>query len=157
MADTVTTAVRCTLCYTEFTFEEAESLERCPECLTEVPPHRISQDVTLTLNWQELRALTIPAMRWYKAASPEAVTEDIVRTLNAILGRLYTHRPLGAGALTLEDEMSEAAERGAAGASKQLPHSTEEPDDEGTLDPDEDDEWFEIDLQPRKNKPAGNN
>jgi hypothetical protein len=155
MSHNTTATLRCTLCYTEFSLEEVEDTERCPECFTEVPPHKIAQDVTLTINWQELRALCIPAMRWYRSASKSAVSDDIIRTLEAILGRLYTHRPDGSGALTLEDEMEEAVTKSEGGAKQLAASSSLDPEDE--FDIDEDEDYLNIDIISKPKPPMGNN
>jgi hypothetical protein len=93
--------MRCTSCYSEFTFEELENTKECPECGTTVPPHAIDHDVLLYINWQELRALTIPAMQWYEENKDE-VEVDIFLALEAIIDRINDARPEGAEALTMD-------------------------------------------------------
>lgn len=103
--------MRCTLCYTEHSSEKIKNTSKCPVCKTTLPPHKVEEDVVLIINWQELRALTIPAYRWYKMHA-KSFDPDMFRAIEAILGRLYESRPEGAGTLTVEDELDELTEEG---------------------------------------------
>src|SRR5689334_22184758 len=81
---------RCTLCAAEFTEQELENVKACPSCGTEGIPCDIADDVTIKINWHELRILGIWASFWagtpdFKASSRAA--------LKAILKRVEAQYP----------------------------------------------------------------
>lgn len=71
--------VRCTRCYDEFADDELDGASACPSCGTKSLPCSISDDVTVRINWHELRILCIWADNWARhikdeyPESPEAV------------------------------------------------------------------------------------
>ena len=94
--------IRCTMCGEEFTDEEIENANCCPKCGSKGVPMSIRHDVTVRINWHELRILGIWASNW-----AEKCGEDAPKVLEAILGRLDKYRPEGAAALTLMEEVKE--------------------------------------------------
>lgn len=97
-------SIRCTDCAAEFAAEEVPDDARgCPACGTDSVPCDIAQDVTLKINWHELRILTIWASNWAQKKCPA----DAQRTLASILRRLDGQRPAEFAALTLLQEIKE--------------------------------------------------
>lgn len=95
---------RCVRCSIEYSDEELNQLnpDKCPNCGTPGLPMSISQDVTLPINWHELRILTIWASNW-----AEHLDDDCKIDLTAILRRLDKYRPKGGAALTIVGEFKE--------------------------------------------------
>lgn len=95
---------RCVRCSIEYSDEELNQLnpDKCPNCGTPGLPMSISQDVTLPINWHELRILTIWASNW-----AEQLDDDCKIDLTAILRRLDKYRPKGGAALTIVGEFKE--------------------------------------------------
>jgi hypothetical protein len=57
--------IRCTICGTEFLdYELPEGTCECPNCGTKSLPCDIKDDVSIKINWHELRILTIWAENW---------------------------------------------------------------------------------------------
>ena len=102
-------AVRCRACNAEFTDVEIEGHKACPACGSKRAPIAIAQDVTLTLNWFELRILANWAERW---AETLASDHDARGSLELILNRIRACRPAGAPGLTLRDEMGDLHDAG---------------------------------------------
>jgi len=96
--------IRCVDCYKEFSRLEIEGAKACPACGSKGVPMLISQDVTIRINWHELRILAIWASRW---ADKENFPDDGRATLQNILKRLRTYRPAGSAPLTLIEEFKE--------------------------------------------------
>lgn len=98
------TTTRCTDCYSEFTEEQLEGTSSCPTCNTKSLPMKISQDTIVSLNWHELRILTMWAT-WY--AEEKLKSEPGYHTLKAIIKRLKRQgRPEWPG-LTFADEIED--------------------------------------------------
>lgn len=98
--------IRCTDCGTEFTDEElvvAAEPGHCPVCKTTGLPCRIADDVTLKINWHELRILGMWASNYVSKLDLGAQ-----RTLKLILARLQAQHP-DKGALTLFGEVQESS------------------------------------------------
>lgn len=93
--------VRCTACAAEFTHEELENVSACPTCGTDGVPSLIADDVTVRINWHELRILGIWASNY---AGGKDIPEKLRRTLLAILDRLEAQHP-GKTPLTLSREL----------------------------------------------------
>ena len=55
---------RCTHCRSEFTDEELVNAKDCPVCGTTSLPMSINEDVTIKINWHELRILGLWAEGW---------------------------------------------------------------------------------------------
>lgn len=103
---------RCTDCASEFTDAELVGARGCPVCKTESLPCDIKDDVTIKLNWHELRILTIWASNW----AGEKCPPHSQRTLKHVLARIQAQHP-GKTPLTLFGEVQEIVESGvAAGA-----------------------------------------
>jgi hypothetical protein len=92
---------RCTDCASEFSDEELANASTCPTCGTKSVPCAIKDDVSLKINWHELRILTIWASNY--AESP-GMEDHSRRTLRSILRRLQDQHP-GKTALTLAGEV----------------------------------------------------
>lgn len=75
---------RCTDCYT--THADELQLSCCPTCGTTSLPSDTKDDVTLAINWHELRILTIWATNYAKHSLPDDGPGQ--RTLKSIIGRL---------------------------------------------------------------------
>lgn len=99
--------IRCIICSAEFADGEVVG-NACPACGISALPVQISQDVTVRINWHELRILTIWATNYSIHAG-----FDLPDTLplRAIIDRLMAQRPEGFAALTLAMERDELAER----------------------------------------------
>ena len=69
MSDQKTT--RCTHCGTEFTEKELEGVYACPICKTTGVPCSIAEDVTIKINWHELRILGIWADNYAQSMPPD--------------------------------------------------------------------------------------
>lgn len=92
--------VRCVQCAAEFTDSEISGAVACPACGCTGVPCAISKDVTLRINWHELRILTIWADNW--ALKLEPATR---KSLHAIIERLEAQRPDGFPSLTIGGEI----------------------------------------------------
>jgi hypothetical protein len=99
---------RCTACASEFTDAELEGAKACPACGATGVPSAIADDVTIKINWHELRILGIWASNWAEAKFRD---EDGHRTLRAILARLQAQHP-GKAPLSLEGELKDLARSG---------------------------------------------
>lgn len=55
---------RCLICNKEYTAEQMKTATCCPNCGYDGPPCDPQQDVTVHLNWHELRILAIWAENW---------------------------------------------------------------------------------------------
>lgn len=97
-------AARCVTCNAEFTEEQIEGAEACPTCGAKGIPVDPANDVTIKINWHELRILTVWADNW----AQERCDEDGQRSLAAILRRLQAQHP-DRTALTLAGEIQEMA------------------------------------------------
>lgn len=100
----MTKTIRCTDCSAEFAEEEVAGVSGCPTCGTRGVPCAISEDVTLRINWHELRILGIWASNWAEAKCGDQEK----RTIAAILHRLHAQYP-DKGPLTLMGEFRELA------------------------------------------------
>ena len=102
---TMTAYLRCTRCALELTEAEAENLNCCPRCHTKGVPMLVADDVTISVNWHELRILGIWAENW--AASHSGKDDgDAQRTVNIICGRIHAQFP-DKTPLTMTGELGE--------------------------------------------------
>jgi len=92
---------RCCLC--EHTVESLEGLTCCPNCGTDYPPNLLTDDVTVQINWGDLRALVIWAERW---AGQAKQYPDMLRFVYALAKRLRRQHP-DRIVLTLAEEIEE--------------------------------------------------
>jgi hypothetical protein len=94
--------IRCTKCGKEFVSEEVKETDRCPSCGTDCTPQLISDDVTVKVNWQDLRILC-----GWAANYVVNLNTDMQEVFVAMVNRLMPFRPEGSAALTLEEEVRE--------------------------------------------------
>lgn len=141
--------MRCTDCGLELTEAEAEGLQRCPRCKTQSVPMLVADDVTINVNWHELRILGMWAEN-YAASIKEQTAErnaregasygDPQRVVNVICGRIHAQHP-DRSALTMTGELGELkrglAEMGASGMEIRgfNPDLDAEPDLSDNVDP----------------------
>jgi len=99
---------RCTHCYAEFTESELRDATCCPNCQTTGLPCAIAEDVTIKINWHELRILGIWADNW--AQRPD-IPDDSKRIVAKIIQRIESQHPemtpltLSGEILKLQEEM----------------------------------------------------
>lgn len=70
MAEEIKTT-RCTICGSEFSENELIGVACCPKCGTKKLPCSIADDVTIKINWHELRVLVIWAENWARQIDKE--------------------------------------------------------------------------------------
>ena len=99
--------IRCTVCEAEFADDVTRNA--CPACGTASIPCAIADDVQVTINWHELRCLTIWASNW--ATDHPATMGEAAKALATILRRLDRFRPKNGAALTLAAEVRELQEK----------------------------------------------
>ncbi len=63
---------RCITCNQEFTKEEIKGFDKCPKCGDKGLPASPKDDVTIKINWHELRILCMWAERWAAQAKDES-------------------------------------------------------------------------------------
>lgn len=102
---------RCTTCAAEFTELEIENASCCPACGDKGVPCLISDDVTVKINWHELRILGIWAENWARKIQKEnpETSSGSMLTVLSIVGRLQNQHP-DKPKLTLFSEIREAKE-----------------------------------------------
>lgn len=93
---------RCLECDGEFSEEDIAGKTACPKCAAQVPPVDPKNDVTVKLNWHELRILGCFADNWAR----EKCGPRQVRTLAGIFDRLEAQHP-GRTPLSLAREVRE--------------------------------------------------
>lgn len=86
--------IRCTRCRSEFTDAEVEGHSACPRCGSRGVPMAISQDVSIRINWHELRILVMWAERWaeHMAKDPTALP-DVTACVPAIARAIAAQHP----------------------------------------------------------------
>lgn len=109
----MTDRARCVVCDSEFTLEELDALPpekhgACPACGHDGVPCDPAQDVTVKINWHEIRILTIWADNWAR----DRCTPQSRKALAAILQRLEAQRPDGFSRLTLTGIVRELQDSG---------------------------------------------
>lgn len=128
----MTIAARCTLCNSEFTQGQLDAVSetdwgKCPSCGTESLPCDPADDVTVNVNWHELRLLCMWAENHSLSlakSSPEKCSQspDVVYAICARLKAQHAERT----ALTLLDEF-----RGVRKAFPEFKVETSHPYDDG--------------------------
>lgn len=83
-------STRCSVCRSEFADSELVGAIGCPQCGTQTVPMRIRDDVTVEINWHELRCLTMWASNWCAAHFPAT---DSAKALATMLHRLALQHP----------------------------------------------------------------
>lgn len=66
---------RCLICNEEFTKEDLTHVSCCPKCGNSGLPADPKDDVTIKINWHELRILTIWAENWAARIKDETKTQ----------------------------------------------------------------------------------
>lgn len=100
-----TKIARCVQCAGEFSEIEMEGATACPGCGTKAIPCTIKEDVTVEINWHELRILTIWAENWArKIQNDDPKNDGSLLTIMSIAGRLQRQHPEKT-ALTLFSEI----------------------------------------------------
>lgn len=90
--------VRCPVCRAEWAGEELDpSATGCPECGAKAPPQRVADDVTLTLNWQDLRILCNWSGCWCQIAL--ANKPVAFKHLESIFKQIEKVRPPGSAGM----------------------------------------------------------
>ncbi len=100
--------IRCTDCRAEFRDADIQGKSACPVCGCRTVPMSIAEDVSLRINWHELRILTIWAESWarhHATAHPEMGV-----TLRAVVEGLEGQRPEGYAPLSLVGEINGLAQ-----------------------------------------------
>lgn len=101
---------RCVQCASEFSEHETENANACPACGDKGVPMSISEDVTVKINWHELRILSIWAENWArKIQKDDPRSAGSLLTIMSIAGRLQNQHPDKAK-LTLFSEVRELRE-----------------------------------------------
>lgn len=103
--------IRCRVCSAAFTDAEIEGVKGCPGCGSTRAPVAIAHDVTLTLNWFELRILANFAERWAEVCEKQG-EQGTASSVDLILNRLRPLRPDRAAGLTLRDELGQLHDAG---------------------------------------------
>lgn len=102
---------RCVICNAEFTEAGIAGAKACPKCGEEGLPASPDQDVTVKINWHELRILCIWAEHYANSiANTEGVKGEPVKSVWAIAGRLQEQYP-SFTPLTLSGEIGQVREK----------------------------------------------
>lgn len=91
----VVKSMRCIVCASEFSEAETVGADACPSCGRTGVPAAISDDVTVRVNWHELRILGIWAENWGNQLdrSDQSGPGDSGLAVNAIARRLEAQHP----------------------------------------------------------------
>lgn len=87
----MTKTTRCVICDSEFSKVEIKNATCCPECGAKGVPCAIKDDVTIKVNWHELRILGCWAERWAMRIEKENLSS--VATVGCIVARLQKQYP----------------------------------------------------------------
>ncbi len=82
---------RCLICNEEFTREELEHASCCPKCGNLGIPANPKEDVTIKINWYELRILIIWAENWARSIKDDKTQPQL--TIACIARRLQKQFP----------------------------------------------------------------
>lgn len=100
----------CTVC--SWRVESFEGLNACPNCGSTSKPCGDADQVTISVNWHELRVLCIWAERWaIEKVEPSGDTGGGRGVVYAIADRIAAQNP-GRGALTLARELNDMRDAG---------------------------------------------
>ena len=99
-------AARCIMCRAEFTEQEIETADCCPNCKTKSLPEDPKFDIQITINWHSLRILCMWAKNWEDKTKEEA--EEKRSIVDVITKELSKFRPEGAASLSFVEELQEA-------------------------------------------------
>lgn len=90
--DDPTIVARCIKCSSEFTERQLEDAYACPSCGSKSIPMSPQDDVTVKINWHELRIFTIWAENWARQCDKNAEDkpnhENMLMTIMTIAQRL---------------------------------------------------------------------
>jgi Zn finger protein HypA/HybF involved in hydrogenase expression len=88
---------RCTRCSNEFTEKDIEKATACPSCGTKSIPLNPNEDISIKINWHELRILCIWAENWArhcdKDKKDDMSYETMLSTIMIIAERLQKQFP----------------------------------------------------------------
>ena len=101
-------SIRCVICYNEFSVDEIQGATCCPSCGSKGIPCNIEDDVSVKLNWHELRILCCWAERWALNIEKEATSATV--TLDCIVQRLQKQHPTKTP-LTVRGEVSQLPDK----------------------------------------------
>lgn len=102
-------SIRCVPCGAEFSEAETEGSQGCPSCGNAGVPMAIADDVTVTINWHELRILGIWADQWAGVCDENEPEHDSKSAVAGILRRLQAQHP-DRPPLTLGGELDQLRE-----------------------------------------------
>lgn len=97
---------RCTVCRQEFTDEQLEGATACPSCDTTSVPCAVENDVTIQINWHELRILGIWAENWarhMKETGEHATGPGVISAIAQAIQAQHPDKP----PITLTGELRE--------------------------------------------------
>jgi hypothetical protein len=107
----MTIAARCVLCEYEYSQAEvAQGLKHCPGCGSTGIPCNPAFDLTVNINWQELRILAVWAENWARQRSENQDYEGL-KAVHCIVHRLEEQYP-DLYPLTLAGEVRKMQEAG---------------------------------------------
>ena len=98
---------RCTECRHEFSEVELVDAISCPHCGSQGVPMSISEDITLKINWHELRILCIWASNFASTFTGESARSQ--KALASIIAAIRAQHP-EMGPLTMTEEIQELAD-----------------------------------------------
>jgi hypothetical protein len=104
---------RCIECRGEFTEKDIHSITQCPLCGNPNPPLSPTQDVSVDINWLELRILCTWAEQWAHHIDtnyPQNKSWPLLHTVHSIVKDLQIQYPTYP-VLTLSAEVSELKEK----------------------------------------------
>ncbi|MEW5801912.1 MAG: hypothetical protein AB1847_07370 [bacterium] len=86
---------RCIRCRSEFTSGQLNGVTSCPSCGDTSQPLSLQDDVTVKINWHELRVLCSWAEKWseHLAESGQHPTAGSCMTIYSIIGALQDQYP----------------------------------------------------------------
>ncbi|MEW6378550.1 MAG: hypothetical protein AB1611_02960 [bacterium] len=86
---------RCIRCRSEFSAAQLRGKRSCPTCGDTGQPLSMEDDVTVTINWHELRILCSWAEKWseHSISSTQISTSDDFMTIYSIIGALQEQYP----------------------------------------------------------------
>lgn len=86
----------------------AQGHKTCPSCHTAIMPMKIRDDITIKLNWQDLRVLAIYAKRWTTFFDlTKKDDQDCMKAFNRLIEKLLMYQPPNSLPLTIENEVVE--------------------------------------------------
>jgi hypothetical protein len=102
-------SIRCVRCRSEFSEVEIEGHDACPKCQATGLPMAIKDDVTIRINWHELRILGMWADNWAGICDKQEHGQDGKGTIAGILRAISAQHP-GRAPLTIGGELEQLQE-----------------------------------------------